>query len=116
VWSNDAPFQVNALRVSAISPEVGAVGTAVTLVPNVVSLVEGETRTLQALSAGGQVVTGLAWTTSDANVVSLSSSDPPELTAVGAGRVTPELCTERGLRAPEGAVGALVGLRLPRVI
>jgi hypothetical protein len=28
----------------------------------------------------------------------------------------PELCTERGLRAPEGAVGALVGLRLPRVI
>jgi hypothetical protein len=30
--------------------------------------------------------------------------------------VTPELCTERGLRAPEGAVGALVGLRLPRVI
>jgi hypothetical protein len=60
----------------------------VTLVPNVVSLVVGETRTLQALSAGGQVVTGLAWTTSDANVVSLSSSDPPELTAVGAGRVT----------------------------
>jgi hypothetical protein len=76
-WSTARTFIVPASR-----------PTAVALVPNVESLVVGETRTLQALRVGGQVVTGLAWTTSDTNVVSLSSRDSPELTALAAGRVT----------------------------
>jgi hypothetical protein len=48
----------------------------------------GDTRTLQALSAGGQAVTGLAWTTSNAALVSLSAADPPVLTALAPGHVT----------------------------
>jgi hypothetical protein len=59
-----------------------------TLVPNVVQMMVGEARTLQALSATGQTVTGLTWTSSDLALVSLSAEDPPVLTALAAGRVT----------------------------
>jgi len=43
---------------------------------------------VQALNATGQAVTGLTWTSSDPTVVSLSTDDPPVLTAVAAGHVT----------------------------
>jgi len=76
-WSNAKTFTV---------PVSG--GTGLTLAPNVVSLVVGETRTLQALNAAGTTVSGLSWTTSDASVVSLTSAEPPVLTAVAAGHVT----------------------------
>jgi hypothetical protein len=48
----------------------------------------GDTRTIQALSAAGTSVTGLTWTSSNPNVVSLSTDDPPVLTALAAGHVT----------------------------
>ena len=48
----------------------------------------GDTHTIQALSAGGQAVTGLTWKSSDPTVVSLSTDDPPVLTALAAGHVT----------------------------
>ena len=48
----------------------------------------GDTHTIQALSAAGQSVTGLTWTSSDPTIVSLSTDDPPILTAVAAGHVT----------------------------
>ena len=48
----------------------------------------GDTRTLQALSATNQTVTGLAWSSSDSTVVSLSTDNPPVLTAMAPGHVT----------------------------
>ena len=51
------------------------------LVPSVVNMMVGDTRTLQA-------ATGLTWTSSDPTVVSLSSDDPPLLTALAPGNVT----------------------------
>jgi hypothetical protein len=63
-------------------------GSGVTLVPNLLNMLVGDTHTIEALGSNGQPVTGLTWTTSDATVVSLSSADPPLLTAVAAGHVT----------------------------
>lgn len=59
-----------------------------TLAPDLLNLVVGDTRTIQALDAAGQPVTGLTWTSSDTTVVSLSSADPPVLTALAPGQVT----------------------------
>ena len=42
--------------------------------PNIINLTVGDTRTIQALNEAGQPVTGLTWTSSDSNVVSLSSA------------------------------------------
>ena len=75
VWSNAKGFTV-------------PVSGGNTLVPNFVTMIVGETRTLQALTAAGQPATGLTWTSSDPTVVSLSSDDPPLLTALAAGHVT----------------------------
>jgi hypothetical protein len=73
----------NALRVS-----LPATSGDVTLAPDLVNLVVGDTRTIQALDSGSQPVTGLSWASTDTNVVSLSNDDPPILTAVAAGHVT----------------------------
>jgi IPT/TIG domain len=74
-WSNAIPFTV---------PVAGGN----TVVPPVLNLVVGETHTIQALGSNGQPVTGLTWTSSDPNVVSLSTDSPPVLTALAAGHVT----------------------------
>ena len=75
VWSNAVGFTV-------------PVGGGNTLVPALLNLVVGDTRTLQALNASGQTVTGLTWTSSNRTVVSLSTDDPPLLTALAVGNVT----------------------------
>jgi len=59
-----------------------------TLVPNLLNMVVGDTAVIQALNAASQPVMGLVWTTSDPTVVSLSGGDPPLLTAVAPGQVT----------------------------
>jgi hypothetical protein len=76
-WSNAVGFTV---------PTSG--GASMTLAPAMLNMVVGDTRTLQALSSTGQSMTGLAWTSSDKTVVSLSTDDPPVLTAVSAGHAT----------------------------
>ncbi len=63
-------------------------GTTGTLVPNLLNMVVGDTHTIQALGSNNQPITGLTWTTSDSTIVSLSTADPPILTAVAAGHVT----------------------------
>ncbi len=78
VWSNTGHFVV---------PTVGS-GNAETIVPNVLSLLVGQTRTIQALNSSGAEVSGLAWASSDTTVVSLSTDDPPILTAVAPGHVS----------------------------
>jgi hypothetical protein len=77
VWCNAAAFAVP-----------GSDGTTMSLVPNPINLEVGDTQMIQALSGAGQPVTGLTWTSSDPTVVSLSTDDPPVLTAVAAGQVT----------------------------
>src|SRR5208283_1301661 len=75
VWSNAVGFIVPA-------------ASGNTLVPALLNMVVGDTRTLQALNASGQTVTGLTWATTDPTIVSLSTDDPPLLTALAVGNVT----------------------------
>ncbi len=77
VWSNSFAFTVP-----------GPDGSVVKLVPHLLNMVVGDTHTIQALNAAQQPVTGLTWASSDTTVVSLSTDDPPILTAVAAGHVT----------------------------
>jgi len=77
VWSNAINFSV---------PASGGGGN--TVVPSVINMVVGDTHTIQALNSSSQPVTGLTWTSGDPTVVSLSTDDPPILTAVAAGNVT----------------------------
>ena len=58
------------------------------LTPAMINMVVGDTHTIQATNAAGQSVTGLTWTSSNTSIVSLSTDDPPILTALAAGRVT----------------------------
>src|SRR5439155_11637486 len=74
VWSNAFTFTVPS--------------ASVTLSPNVISMVAGETRSIQALNANYQPVAGLTWTCSDTTILTLSAGDPPVLTAVAPGNVT----------------------------
>ena len=74
-WSNATGFTVPASGGNALAPQL-------------LNLVVGDTHTIQALNAAAQPVTGLTWTSSDPTVVSLSTDDPPVLTAVAAGHVT----------------------------
>jgi hypothetical protein len=77
IWSNALSFVV---------PQ--SAGTSVTLSPNLVSMVVGQTRSLQALDNTGSTVTGLSWTSSDTTLATLSTDDPPIITAVAPGHVT----------------------------
>jgi hypothetical protein len=70
VWSKAFPFTVPG-------------GSGVTLVPNLLNMAVGDTHTIESLGSNGQPVTGLTWTTSDSTIVSLSTDNPPILTAVG---------------------------------
>jgi hypothetical protein len=74
-WSNAGSFAVPS-------------GNPVALLPNLLNMVVGDTHTVQAVNSTGQPVTGLTWTSSDPTVVSLSTDNPPLLTAVAAGHVT----------------------------
>jgi hypothetical protein len=79
VWSNAVTFTV--------PPSVGST-TPVTLVPNIISMVVGGTQSIQALDANGNSVTGLTWTSSNPALATLSTDDPPIITAVATGNVT----------------------------
>jgi hypothetical protein len=79
IWSNARSFNV---------PPASGSGTTVILAPDLISMVIGETRSIQALNSTGQPVTGLTWTSSNTAIASLSPDDPPILTAVAAGNVT----------------------------
>ncbi|MGC1107468.1 MAG: SBBP repeat-containing protein [Candidatus Acidiferrales bacterium] len=59
-----------------------------TMMPNTFSMVVGDTRSINATNTQGQSLTGLTWTSSNTNIVSLSTDDPPILTAVAAGNAT----------------------------
>ena len=58
------------------------------VMPAMVMMAIGDTRTLQAQNSSGQPVTVPTWTSSDPNTVSLSTDNPPLLSALKAGHVT----------------------------
>ena len=88
--SGIARIQQNGINSNAVAFSVPPAdsSTALTINPNVLTMVVGDTHTIQAVNPQGQPVTGLAWTSSDTTVVSLSTDDPPILTAVAVGHVT----------------------------
>jgi hypothetical protein len=78
-WSNAMAFNV---------PPSLSGGTQVILAPTQISMLVGDTRSIQALSSSGTEVTGLTWTSSNTAVLTLSTDDPPILTAVAPGNAT----------------------------
>jgi len=74
-WSNAVAFTVPVSGGNSIAP-------------NLLNLVVGETHAIQALGPTCKPATGLTWTSSDPNVVGLSSDDPPVLSALAAGHAT----------------------------
>ncbi len=80
IWSNALTFTV------PVNLQGGQ--QQVTLVPNVLSMVVGDTRSIQALNSSNQEVTGLTWTSSDTTIATLSTDDPPIITAVAPGNIT----------------------------
>jgi hypothetical protein len=90
VWSNSKLFSVP--------------GSSNTVVPSILNMVVGDTtQSLHAINASSQPVTGLTWTSSNPAVVSLSTDDPPVLTALAAGNVT--ITAGRGLRMSRCGLG-----------
>ena len=85
--SGIARIQQNGVWSNAVGFTVPAPGGN-TLMPSLLNMSVGDTRTLQALGPAGQTVTGLTWATTDPTVVSLSTDDPPVLTALAAGHAT----------------------------
>ncbi len=53
--------------------------------PQQINLLVGQTRTITVTDSSGNPVTGLEWTTNNSGAVSLSTDDPPVLTAVAPG-------------------------------
>ena len=66
----------------------GGSGSVVTMAPNLLNMVVGDTHAIQALDASSRPVTGLTWTSSDPTKVSVSTSEPIVLTALAVGHVT----------------------------
>ena len=78
LWSNAVTFTV----------PFSSGGSQLTLNPNVISMLVGDTRSIQALGSNSQPVTGMTWVSSDTTIVTLSTDDPPSLTAVAPGNAT----------------------------
>lgn len=78
-WSNAVTFTV---------PGSFGGGGPVTLVPNQMNMVVGGTQAMQAVSSGGQSINGLTWTSSNTAVATLSTDDPPIVTAIAPGNAT----------------------------
>ena len=62
--------------------------TTVSITPSLMNLLVGSTRSLQALDVNGIPIHGLTWAVTDSTVTSLSTDDPPILTALAPGHVT----------------------------
>ena len=102
VWSNTIAFTV--------PPSLGTT-TSVSLVPSVIGMIIGDTRTVQALDSNGRPVVGLSWASTDLTVATLSTDDPPVITAVGpgnatiiAGNASVDLTVYPGPQLPTGAI------------
>ena len=77
------------------------------VVPSLLNMSVGDTHTIQALNAASQPVSGLTWTSSNPAIVSLSTDDPPLLTALAAGHVN--ITAGTGSSAATAAVTVFAG-------
>lgn len=56
--------------------------------PQNIAMIVGQSRTVSVTDANGNRVTGLGWSTDDLAIVSLSTDDPPVITALAPGQAT----------------------------
>ena len=101
---------------SSAFAEVTSVDTPcgdVVLSPNKVSLVVGDSRSLDAFDASDVLLTGLTWKSNDTNLVSLSTDDPPVLTATAEGTTTIEVTSSSSPSACVATVTVYPGPELP---
>ena len=59
-----------------------------TITPQSLSMVVGDSRTVSAVDSQGNAIKGLDWFATDTTIVSLSTDDPPVITALAPGSVT----------------------------
>jgi hypothetical protein len=83
------------------------------LSPNKVSMVVGESRTLDAFDAADTPLTALAWNSIDSNVIALSTDDPPVLTAVAVGTTSIEVSSGSSPSACVATLTVYPGPELP---
>jgi regulation of enolase protein 1 (concanavalin A-like superfamily) len=77
-WSNAESFTI-----------IGTNGSSpLTITPTVLTLLAGATHTIRAINTHGQAVSGLTWVSNDTTVATLSTDDPPIITAIAAGHTT----------------------------
>jgi N-acetylneuraminic acid mutarotase len=86
--SGVARVEQNGVWSNAVTFTVPSSGQSVMLVPNLFNLVVGQIQPVQAFNSSGESVTGLTWTSSNPHVISLSTDDPPILTALTTGHAT----------------------------
>jgi hypothetical protein len=86
--SGIARVQQNGILSNAVAFTVPVSSGAVTMAPNLINMVVGDTRAMQALDSSSRPVTGLNWISSDPTVVSVSPDEPIVLTALAPGHVT----------------------------
>jgi hypothetical protein len=74
LWSNGKTFRIQT-----------GTGPQITLSPNLVNLVVGQLRSVQALDENGATINDLTWSSSDTTIVTVSSTPSPVITAVAPG-------------------------------
>jgi len=87
-WSNGTTFTVGSGGGGSGGGGSFGGSNSVTLVPNQMNMLTGGTQQIQALNSSGQSMTGLTWTSSNTAVATLSTDDPPIITAVAPGNAT----------------------------
>jgi len=71
-----------------VGGDLGALSSGLQVSPSSLSMLVGQSRTVSATDNAGNTVTGLFWTTTNSSVVSLSTDDPPLITAAAPGSAT----------------------------
>jgi hypothetical protein len=85
----------------------------VILSPNKISMVVGDSRTLDAFNASDALLSGLVWNSIAPNVVTLSTDDPPVLTATAVGTTTVEVSSGSSPSACVATLTIYSGPELP---
>lgn len=62
--------------------------TAIFITPGTANMLVGNTRSVRLVGNVGQSVSGATWTTSDPTIVSITTDDPPQLSAIAQGTAT----------------------------
>jgi hypothetical protein len=80
--------QQGGILISGTTFTVSSAFSPYRVVPQTLSLLVGQSRTVSVTDSIGNSVHGLVWTTNNSSIVSLSTDDPPVITAVAPGSAT----------------------------